>query len=118
MSRLHRIALLALLVSAAAAFPLQTREEHVLFAEQAQVRSHSSPTRGPTTRAITVDAIGPGADNGDDPSFSAGARVQHRLFGEGTVVGQRGGGRMATVLVRFDVERGPRVIASRFLAAC
>ena len=75
--------------------------------------SAASPPRAPA-----VDAIGLGADTGDDPSFSAGARVQHRLFGEGTVVGQRGGGRMATVLVRFDGERGPRVIASRFLAAC
>jgi len=51
------------------------------------------------------------------PAFAAGARVSHRLFGEGTVVGQRGGGRSATVVVRFDGERGPRVIAARFLQA-
>jgi hypothetical protein len=49
------------------------------------------------------------------PTFAAGSRVSHRLFGEGTVVGQRGGGRSATVVVRFDGERGPRVIAARFL---
>ncbi len=48
--------------------------------------------------------------------FRAGARVSHRLCGDGTVVGQRGAGTAATVVVRFDGERGPRVIAARFLA--
>ncbi len=57
-------------------------------------------------------------DDGSGVSFAAGDRVQHKLFGEGSVVGMRGGGRNATVLVRFDAERGPRVIAARFLSAC
>jgi len=58
-----------------------------------------------------------GAETDGDASFNAGDRVRHKLFGEGSVVGQRGGGRNATVLVRFDAERGPRVIAARFLFA-
>ncbi len=70
-------------------------------------------SQSPMMQAALADG---GGDN--EPTFNAGARVNHKLFGEGTVVGQRGGGRMATVLVRFDGERGPRVIASRFLAAC
>jgi DNA helicase-2/ATP-dependent DNA helicase PcrA len=48
-------------------------------------------------------------------AFVAGARVSHRLFGEGTVVGQRGSGRAANILVRFDAERAPRLIAARHL---
>ena len=47
--------------------------------------------------------------------FAAGTRVLHRDFGAGTVVGMRGGGSKATALVRFDDERGPRVIVARYL---
>jgi len=47
--------------------------------------------------------------------FAAGARVMHRDFGAGTVVGMRGSGARASALVRFDDERGPRVIVARYL---
>ena len=52
-------------------------------------------------------------DDGSD--FAAGSRVSHRLFGEGVVIGNRGSGRSAFVVVRFDAERSPRVIAQRYL---
>jgi hypothetical protein len=39
----------------------------------------------------------------------------HRHFGDGSVVGVRGSGRLANVLVRFDAERSPRLIAARHL---
>lgn len=74
----------------------------------------------PVTRPTTLPPSPAAAmivEPDEAPSFNAGARVTHRLFGEGTVVGQRGGGRNATVVVRFDGERGPRVIAARFLQA-
>ena len=51
----------------------------------------------------------------NDDAISAGMRVFHRLFGEGTVVGMRGAGRSAAALVRFDEERQPRVIIVRHL---
>ena len=49
--------------------------------------------------------------------FNAGARVSHRLFGGGVVVGQRGSGKLANILVRFDAERSPRLISARHLQA-
>jgi hypothetical protein len=55
--------------------------------------------------------------DGDAPPLDAGARVWHRLFGSGTVVGLRGSGRSAAALVRFDEERQPRVIVARHLRA-
>ena len=51
----------------------------------------------------------------DDGAFAAGTRVIHRDFGAGTVVGMRGTGARASALVRFDDERGPRVIVARYL---
>jgi DNA helicase-2/ATP-dependent DNA helicase PcrA len=44
-----------------------------------------------------------------------GCRVDHKVFGSGTVVGFRGGGRTRAALVRFDTERAPRVIIARHL---
>jgi DNA helicase-2/ATP-dependent DNA helicase PcrA len=59
---------------------------------------------------------GPPDDNeGDGADFAAGARVFHRLFGDGTIVGRRGAGRALNCLVRFDSERAPRLIAARHL---
>ncbi|MCC7070424.1 MAG: UvrD-helicase domain-containing protein [Deltaproteobacteria bacterium] len=51
----------------------------------------------------------------DDGGFAAGTRVIHRDFGAGTVVGLRGSGSKAAALVRFDDERAPRVIVTRYL---
>ena len=45
----------------------------------------------------------------------AGDRVFHRHFGDGSVVGVRGSGRLSNALVRFDAERSPRLIAARHL---
>jgi energy-coupling factor transporter ATP-binding protein EcfA2 len=66
----------------------------------------------PRPDAITVDTPG---DEDDVPGFSTGDRVFHRLFGDGTIVGQRGAGRALNCLVRFDSERAPRLIAARHL---
>ena len=55
-----------------------------------------------------------GASAADD-AFGEGARVWHRLFGMGTIVGLRGRGQTASALVRFDDERQPRVIILRHL---
>ncbi len=60
---------------------------------------------------VAVDA----ADEVVVDEYAAGARVFHRHFGDGSVVGTRGSGRMANVLVRFDAERSPRLIAARHL---
>lgn len=49
--------------------------------------------------------------------LSQGARVWHRVFGGGTVVGLRGQGRSEAALVRFDDERQQRVIFVRHLRA-
>jgi len=72
--------------------------------------STSSMTPSSTTTALVVEG------EGDDVvAFSTGDRVFHRLFGDGTVVGARGGGRALNCLVRFDSERAPRLIAARHL---
>ncbi len=44
-----------------------------------------------------------------------GARVWHKSFGEGVIVGVRGGGKMTAALVRFEDDRQPRVIIARHL---
>jgi DNA helicase-2/ATP-dependent DNA helicase PcrA len=54
-------------------------------------------------------------DDTGDGSWSPGDRVWHPQYGAGTVVSLRGAGRLASALVRFDGERGPRVIVTRFL---
>ncbi|MDP2340403.1 MAG: 3'-5' exonuclease [Deltaproteobacteria bacterium] len=52
---------------------------------------------------------------GEPGELVAGDRVFHRHFGDGSVVGIRGSGRLSNALVRFDAERSPRLIASRHL---
>ncbi len=42
-------------------------------------------------------------------------RVDHEVFGQGTIVGFRGQGRMRSALVRFDEDARPRVIICRHL---
>ena len=53
----------------------------------------------------------------DAPAISTGARVWHKSFGEGSVVGVRGNGGAASALVRFDGDRQPRMIIARHLEA-
>jgi DNA helicase-2/ATP-dependent DNA helicase PcrA len=79
------------------------------FALPAATSTTASTTTASTTTTTTT------RDDGGDDVFSAGDRVFHRHFGDGAVVGVRGAGRLANVLVRFDAERAPRLIASRHL---
>jgi DNA helicase II / ATP-dependent DNA helicase PcrA len=72
-----------------------------------------------STESVEGESAGAAAagapPEGDSHALDAGARVWHRLFGSGTVVGMRGSGRSAAALVRFDEERQPRVIIARHL---
>jgi DNA helicase-2/ATP-dependent DNA helicase PcrA len=68
-----------------------------------------------TAPASTTTVVEERDDGGEARGFSAGARVFHRLFGDGTVVGARGAGRALNCLVRFDSQRAPRLIAARHL---
>jgi hypothetical protein len=56
-----------------------------------------------------------GAPPAEGSDLVAGQRVFHRHFGDGSVVGLRGNGRLSNALVRFDAERSPRLIAARHL---
>jgi len=75
-------------------------------------RTSTAPT---TTRTADVSDVRDVSDVSDVTSYATGARVFHRLFGDGIVVGARGGGRALNCLVRFDSERAPRLIAARHL---
>ncbi len=66
-------------------------------------------TAAPETAVLTSSSAA------DDAGLTAGDRVFHRLFGDGSVVGVRGSGRSSNALVRFDAERAPRLIAARHL---
>ena len=86
--------------------------------------THDAPTpvTAPAPRRFTMGSTPPSLASSttnivlDEEAalFNAGARVSHRLFGGGTVVGQRGS---SNILVRFDAERSPRLIAARHLHA-
>ncbi|MBI1949004.1 MAG: UvrD-helicase domain-containing protein [Deltaproteobacteria bacterium] len=100
------------------ATPAAVTEARVVYDEPA-------PTAPRRTRLVLTepDFVPPaaglriGEEHADEPAgaFAAGARVIHRDFGAGTVVGLRGSGARASALVRFDDERGPRVIIARYL---
>jgi DNA helicase-2/ATP-dependent DNA helicase PcrA len=76
--------------------------------------SSSEPLRAGLAAPDAMDEGGDGVDAAGH--FGTGDRVFHRLFGDGTVVGARGGGRGAQhLLVRFDSERAPRLVVSRHL---
>jgi DNA helicase-2/ATP-dependent DNA helicase PcrA len=80
-------------------------------AATAKATSSPSPGSSSSPSRVVVDGDGEGG------AFATGDRVAHRLFGEGTIVGQRGSGRALNCLVRFDSERAPRLIAARHLTS-
>ena len=78
----------------------------------------STPPRPATPGVTTATTTSTTVVLDEQPAlFAAGSRVTHRLFGGGSVVGQRGSGHSANILVRFDSERAPRLIAGRHLQA-
>ena len=76
-------------------------------------RARIADTRAPLAaeRSIAGDID----DDRAGGAYAQGARVWHRHFGKGTVVGMRGQGNGQAALVRFDDERQPRVIFARHL---
>ena len=79
-----------------------------------------APSRAPRGSQTTLADRGFDEDVGADVpelggALSPGARVAHRAFGEGVVVGVRGAGKMTAALVRFEDDRQPRVIIARHL---
>jgi DNA helicase II / ATP-dependent DNA helicase PcrA len=85
------------------------------------------PSTPPRRRLVLTDAAfvpdaarggsAPATDDDGSGGLTAGARVWHRHFGAGVIVGMRGGGKNTAALVRFDDERQPRVIIARHLKA-
>jgi DNA helicase-2/ATP-dependent DNA helicase PcrA len=69
---------------------------------------HSASADDAETRVELDEAYASGG-------FEQGARVEHEIFGIGTVVGMRGSGRTLAALVQFDDGRAPRMIIARHL---
>jgi DNA helicase-2/ATP-dependent DNA helicase PcrA len=81
-----------------------------------EARARGTDPRPWGARATPVPAArGHRASEGETALFPEGARVWHRHFGTGTVVGVRGRGHGQAALVRFDGERQHRVIIARHL---
>ena len=94
-------------------------------AEQAALRRSFAGVRRRLGQRVAMPEDSGGDANPDEPqvvldddgpaAVRAGARVDHTVFGAGTVVRLRGAGRHVSALVRFDDDTRPRIIIPRHL---